>query len=94
MTNQDLNDQESRSSTEIESDIRQTRGRMDATLDELGDRLTRALIELGSRLVGISRRWLSPCRSDKRYLPKLRSVCERKSDPIPAGRSWSCLDDH
>jgi ElaB/YqjD/DUF883 family membrane-anchored ribosome-binding protein len=40
MTKQELPDEESRSSTEIESDIRQTRGRMDATLDELGDRLT------------------------------------------------------
>jgi len=40
MTNQELHDQEHRSSTEIESDIRQTRGRMDATLDELGDRLS------------------------------------------------------
>jgi len=30
----------SRSSSEIESDIRRTRGRMDATLDELGSRLT------------------------------------------------------
>ena len=40
MTNQELHDQESRSSTEIESDIRQTRGRMDATLDELNDRLS------------------------------------------------------
>ena len=40
MTNEDLQDKEPRSSTEIESDIRQTRGRMDATLDELSDRMT------------------------------------------------------
>ena len=40
MTNEELHDKEPRSSTEIESDIRQTRGRMDATLDELGDRMT------------------------------------------------------
>ena len=40
MTNQEFNDKESRSSNEIESDIRQTRGRMDATLDELSDRLS------------------------------------------------------
>jgi Protein of unknown function (DUF3618) len=40
MTNEELHDKEPRSSTEIESDIRQTRGRMDTTLDELGDRLT------------------------------------------------------
>jgi ElaB/YqjD/DUF883 family membrane-anchored ribosome-binding protein len=32
--------EEPRSSSEIESDIRRTRGRMDATLDELGDRLS------------------------------------------------------
>ena len=40
MTNEELQKQEPRSSTEIESDIHTTRGRMDATLDELGDRLT------------------------------------------------------
>ena len=40
MTNEDLHNKEPRSSTEIESDIRQTRGRMDATLDELSDRMT------------------------------------------------------
>jgi ElaB/YqjD/DUF883 family membrane-anchored ribosome-binding protein len=40
MTNEELQKQEPRSSTEIESDIQKTRGRMDATLDELGDRLT------------------------------------------------------
>ena len=40
MTNEDLHNKEPRSSTEIESDIRQTRGRMDATLDELSDRMS------------------------------------------------------
>ena len=40
MTNKDLQDKEPRSSIEIESDIRQTRGRMDATLDELSDRMS------------------------------------------------------
>ena len=40
MTNEDLHDKEPRSSTEIESDIRQTRGRMDATLNELSDRMS------------------------------------------------------
>ena len=40
MTNEDLHNKEPRSSTEIESNIRQTRGRMDATLDELSDRMT------------------------------------------------------
>ena len=33
-------EEETRSSAEIESDIRETRNRMDATLDELGNRLT------------------------------------------------------
>lgn len=40
MKNEELPMQEPRSSTEIESDIHTTRSRMDATLDELGDRLT------------------------------------------------------
>ena len=40
MTNERLHNKEPRSSTEIECDIRQTRGRMDATLDELSDRMT------------------------------------------------------
>ena len=40
MTNEDLQNKEPRSSTEIESDIRHTRGRMDATLDELSDRMS------------------------------------------------------
>jgi ElaB/YqjD/DUF883 family membrane-anchored ribosome-binding protein len=40
MTNEEFQKQEPRSSTEIESDIQKTRGRMDAALDELGDRLT------------------------------------------------------
>jgi ElaB/YqjD/DUF883 family membrane-anchored ribosome-binding protein len=40
MTNDELKKQEPRSSTEIESDIEKTRGRMDATLDQLSDRLT------------------------------------------------------
>jgi hypothetical protein len=35
MTNEELHDQEPRSSTEIESDIRQTRGRMDATRTQI-----------------------------------------------------------
>lgn len=40
MSNEELHDQEPRSSTKIESDIRKTRSRMDETLDELGNRLT------------------------------------------------------
>ncbi|MET0253573.1 MAG: DUF3618 domain-containing protein, partial [Terrimicrobiaceae bacterium] len=39
MTNEDQNTAP-RSSTEIEADIRQTRGRMVATLDELSDRMS------------------------------------------------------
>ena len=95
MTNEELHDQEHRSSTEIESDIRQTRGRMDATLDELGDRLSaRSLLNSAldwweSRGVGASQ-W----RRHKGHLPNRRSVCERESYPIPACRSWRGLDDH
>ena len=94
MTNQELHDQESRSSTEIESDIRQTRGRMDATLDQLGDRLTvRSLLNSAldwweSRGVG------ARTGGATGYLPERRSVCERESHPGPAGRSWRGLDDY
>ena len=95
MTNEELHDQEPRSSTEIESDIRQTRGRMDATLDELGDRLTaRSLLNSAldwweSRGVGAR-----PGGATKDTYQSRRSVCERESHPGPAGRSRRGLDDH
>ena len=40
MSTDTITHEDHRSSAEIESDIRETRGRMDATLDELGTRLT------------------------------------------------------
>ena len=96
MTNQELHDQESRSSTEIESDIRHTRGRMDATLDELGDRLSaRSLLNsaldwwesrgVGSRPVGATK---DTYQSFARYV---------KENPLPsllvgAGVAWMIID--
>jgi ElaB/YqjD/DUF883 family membrane-anchored ribosome-binding protein len=96
MTKQELPDEESRSSTEIESDIRQTRGRMDATLDELGDRLTaRSLLNsaldwwesrgAGSRPVGATK---DTYQSLARYV---------KENPIPsllvgAGVAWMIIE--
>ena len=94
--NQELHDQEPRSSTEIESDIRQTRGRMDATLDELGDRLTaRSLLNsaldwwesggVGARTGGATK---DTYQSVARYV---------KENPIPsllvgAGVAWIIID--
>jgi ElaB/YqjD/DUF883 family membrane-anchored ribosome-binding protein len=96
MTNQELHEQESRSSPEIESDIRQTRGRMDATLDELSDRLSaRSLLNsaldwwesrgVGSRPVGATK---DTYQSVARYV---------KENPIPsllvgAGVAWMIIE--
>jgi hypothetical protein len=96
MTNQELDDKESRSSNDIESDIRQTRGRMDATLDELSDRLSaRSLLNsaldwwesrcVGSRPVGAAN---DTYQSLARYV---------KDNPIPsvlvgAGVVWMIID--
>ena len=96
MTKQELPDEESRSSTEIESDIRQTRGRMDATLDELSDRLSaRSLLNsaldwwesrgVGSRPVGATK---NTYQSIARYV---------KENPIPsllvgAGVAWMIIE--
>ena len=96
MTKQELHDEESRSSTEIESDIRQTRARMDGTLDELGDRLTaRSLLNsaldwwesrgAGSRPVGATK---DTYQSLARYV---------KENPIPsllvgAGVAWMIIE--
>jgi ElaB/YqjD/DUF883 family membrane-anchored ribosome-binding protein len=96
MTNEELHDQEPRSSTEIESDIRQTRGRMDATLDELGDRLTmRSLLNSAldwweSRSVGAR----SGGATKDTYQTVARYV---KENPIPslfvgAGVAWMIID--
>jgi hypothetical protein len=96
MTNQELHDQGSRSSTEIESDIRQTRGRMDATLDQMGDRLTaRSLLNsalgwwesrsVGARTGGATK---DTYQSVARYV---------KENPIPAllvgaGVAWMIIE--
>jgi ElaB/YqjD/DUF883 family membrane-anchored ribosome-binding protein len=96
MTKQELPDEESRSSTEIESDIRQTRGRVDATLDELGDRLTaRSLLNsaldwwesrgAGARPVGATK---DTYQSLARYV---------KENPLPsllvgAGVAWMIIE--
>ena len=96
MTNEELHDQERRSSTKIESDIRQTRGRMDATLNELGDRLTaRSLLNSAldwweSRSVGAR---TGGAKKDT-YQAVARHV---KEHPIPAllvgaGLAWMIID--
>ena len=96
MTNEELHDQEHRSSTEIESDIRQTRGRMDATLDELGDRLSaRSLLNSAldwweSRGVGAR----SGGATKDTYQTVARYV---KENPIPSllvgvGVAWIIID--
>ena len=74
MTNQDLHDQESRSSTEIESDIRQTRGRMDATLDELNDRLSARSLLNSALDWWESRTASAPGRSEPQRIPTKASV--------------------
>ena len=96
MTNEELHDKEPRSSTEIESDIRQTRGRMDATLDELGDRMTaRSLLNSAldwweSRSVGAR----TGGATKDTYQTVARYV---KENPIPAllvgaGVAWMIIE--
>ena len=96
MTNEELHDKERRSSTEIESDIRQTRGRMDTTLDELGDRLTaRSLLNSAldwweSRSVGAR----TGGATKDTYQTVARYV---KENPIPAllvgaGVAWMIIE--
>jgi ElaB/YqjD/DUF883 family membrane-anchored ribosome-binding protein len=96
MTNQEFHDQESRSSNEIESDIRQTRGRMDATLDELGDRLTARSL-LNSALDWWESRGVSsgPVGATKDTYQSLARYL--KENPIPsllvgAGVAWIIID--
>ena len=95
MSNEELHEQEPRSSTEIESDIRETRSRMDATLDELGDRLTaRSVLNSALDWWESEERRRSQWWCGKGYLPDRRPACERKSHPRPTGRSRLGLDDH
>ena len=96
MTTEELHDQEPRSSTEIESDIRQTRGRMDATLDELGDRLTMRSL-LNSALDWWESRSVSG-RSGGATKDTYQTVARYvKENPIPSllvgtGVAWMIID--
>ena len=96
MSNEELHEQEPRSSTEIESDIRETRSRMDETLDQLGDRLTaRSLLNSAldwweSKSVGAR----SGGAAKDTYQTVARHV---KENPIPAllvgaGLAWIIID--
>ena len=94
--NEDLQDKEPRSSTEIESDIRQTRGRMDATLDELSGRMSaRSLLNSAldwweSRNAGAP----GPNATSEAYQTVARRVRE---NPMPSlligfGLVWMIID--
>ena len=95
MTNEDLHNKEPRSSTEIESDIRQTRGRMDATLDELSDRMTARSLLNSALDWWESRNADAPGRNaTSDALSDRRSAGEGKSTTISVDRVWFGLDDH
>ena len=94
MTNEDFHNKEPRSSTEIESDIRQTRGRMDATLDELSDRMTARSLLNSALDWWESRNADAPGRGAARDSYRRRSACEGKSPIISVDRVWFGLDDH
>jgi Protein of unknown function (DUF3618) len=95
MTNQELHDQEQRSSTEIESDIRQTRGRMDATLDELGNRLTARSL-LNSALDWWESRGADsrPVGATKHTYQSVARYVKENPIPSPASGSWRGVDNH
>ena len=96
MTNQELHDQEPRSSTDIESNIRQTRGRMDATLDELSDRMTARSL-LNSALDWWESRNADAPGRNRWTSDAFQTVGRRvkgKSPPISVDRVWFGLDDH
>lgn len=96
MTNDELTGQEPRSSTDIESDIRQTRGRMDATLDEIGNRLS------ARSLLNSALDWWESRPADNRSGGAARNTYETvarrvKENPIPAllvgaGVAWMIID--
>ncbi len=96
MTNEELTEQEPRSSTEIESDIRQTRGRMDTTLDEIGSRLS------ARSLLNSALDWWESRRTGTRSGGAAKDTYERialrvKENPIPAllvgaGVAWMIID--
>lgn len=96
MTKDELTEQEPRSSTEIESDIRQTRGRMDATLDEIGNRLS------ARSLLNSALDWWESRGADNRSGSAAKDTYETvarrvKENPIPAllvgaGVTWMIID--
>lgn len=96
MTKEELTEQEPRSSTEIESDIRQTRGRMDATLDEIGNRLSARSL-LNSALDWWESRGTGN-RTGGAAKDTYQTVARRvKENPIPAllvgaGVAWMIID--
>jgi ElaB/YqjD/DUF883 family membrane-anchored ribosome-binding protein len=87
-----------RTSSEIETDIRRTRGRMDATLDELGDRLTaRSLVN--SALDWWEKRTGGPdSNASAKAKDAYRTVARQVKDhPMPslligAGLAWILVD--
>ena len=97
MTNEDLHNKEPRSSTEIESDIRQTRGRMDATLDELSDRMTARSL-LNSALDWWESRNAGTPPSGNATSDAYQTVARRvKENPLPSlfigfGLVWMIID--
>jgi len=91
----------SRSSTEIESDIRRTRGRMDATLDALGNRLTARSVLHTILDIWESRQGCTPeseARTQKVYGALSQQVANQvRENPIPtmligAGIAWLFMD--
>src|SRR5690242_7954305 len=94
----------SRSSSDIESDIRRTRSRMDSTLDQLGDRLTARSVLHTILDIWESRQPSTPqgeVRSRRVYGALTRQVSQQvRENPIPtlligAGIAWLFMDrDH
>src|SRR5215212_5376831 len=89
---------EPRSSTEIEGDIRRTRGRMDATLDELGERLTARSIVNSALDWWESRTGGPESNASSKAKHVYRSVGRQvKEHPMPslligAGLAWIIVD--
>lgn len=91
----------SRSSSDIESDIRRTRGRMDATLDELSDRLTARSVLHTLLDLWEARQPSTPqgeARTKRVYGAFSRQVAHQiRENPIPtlligAGLAWMFMD--
>jgi ElaB/YqjD/DUF883 family membrane-anchored ribosome-binding protein len=90
--------EQTKSSAEIEADIRRTRGRMDATLDELSERLT------ARSLLNSALDWFESPSADGRgsetAKAAMRTVSRTvKDNPIPtlligAGLAWLMMDRH